>query len=97
MGAVKSITHTYTTNEYLFWYIEKNDISKIEQLLNDQPQLINQNLSLNFKTTPLHRAASKDQIELVKLFVEKFNADINLQTSAEETSLIGAAKEADWK
>ena len=51
MGAVKSITHTYTTNEYLFWYIEKNDISKIEQLLNDQPQLINQNLSLNFKST----------------------------------------------
>jgi hypothetical protein len=29
MGAVKSITHSYTSNEYLFWYIEKNDLPNI--------------------------------------------------------------------
>lgn len=78
MGAVKSITHSYTSNEYLFWYIEKNDTNKIEQLLNDKPHIINENLSVNYKTTPLHRAASNNQIELVKLFIEKYNADINL-------------------
>lgn len=92
MGAVKSITHSYTSNEYLFWYIEKNDTNKIEQLLNDKPHIINENLSVNYKTTPLHRAASNNQIELVKLFIEKYNADINLQTSAGETALIGAVK-----
>ena len=30
MGAVKSIAHSYTYNEYLYFYINKNDTGKIE-------------------------------------------------------------------
>lgn len=82
MGAVKSLTHTYTSNEYLLWYIEKNDISKIEELLTSKPHLVNENLSVNYKTTPLHRAAVNNNMEVVKLLLEKFAANIDLQTTA---------------
>lgn len=92
MGALKSVTNAYSSNEYLFWYIEKNDIPKIESLLSEKPQLINQNLSINFKTTPLHRAASNGNLPLVKLFVEKYQANIDFQTSLGETALIGSTK-----
>lgn len=64
MGALKSITHSYTANEYLFWYIEKNDVANIEKLLEKRPDLINNSLTVNFKTTPLHRAAVNGNIPL---------------------------------
>lgn len=92
MGALKSVTHSYSSNEYLFWYIEKNDIVKIQSLLSLKPQLVNQNLSINFKTTPLHRAASNGNLPLVKLLIEKYEADIDFQTSVGETALIGSTK-----
>lgn len=92
MGAVKSLTHTYTSNEYLLWYIEKNDLPKIEELLTSKPQLVNENLSVNYKTTPLHRAAVNNNIEVVRLLLEKFAANIDLQTTAGETALMGAVK-----
>ena len=82
MGAVKSLTHNYTSNEYLLWYIEKNEVSNLEQLLTSKPHLVNENLSVNFKTTPLHRAATNGNLPLVKLLVEKYGATIDLQTSA---------------
>ena len=57
MGAVKSIAHSYTYNEYLFFYINKNDTQKIEEILNLRPNLIKDPLTVHTKTTALNRAA----------------------------------------
>jgi hypothetical protein len=62
MGAVKSITHSYAANEYLFWHIERKDLPKIKQLLDKSPELVNQSLTVNYKTTPLHRAATNGSL-----------------------------------
>lgn len=54
----------------------------MELLLAQKPELVNQNLSVTFKTTPLHRAATNGNLEIVSLLVEKYAADVDLQTSA---------------
>ena len=53
---------------------------------------MNETLSVNYKTTPLHRAASNGNLQFVRLFIEKYNADINAKTRNGETALIGATK-----
>lgn len=60
--------------------------------MTSKPHLVNENLSINYKTTPLHRAAANNNIELVKLLVEKYEANVDLQTSTGETALVGAIK-----
>jgi hypothetical protein len=92
MGAVKSITHSYAYNEYLFWYIEKKDIDNIEKVLQKRPDLLNASLTVNFKTTPLHRAAVNGSLEIAQLLLEKYHAEIDFKTSNGETPLIGAVK-----
>jgi ankyrin repeat protein len=47
-------------------------VPKIEELLAKKPSLVNENLSVNYKTTPLHRAASNGNLALVQLLVEKY-------------------------
>jgi hypothetical protein len=37
MGLVKSITHAYAYNEYLYWHIEQKDIPNIEKILQLKP------------------------------------------------------------
>ena len=37
----------------------------MEQLLAEKPQLVNQSLSVTYKTTPLHRAACNGNMEIV--------------------------------
>lgn len=69
MGALKSITHSYTYGEYLFWYIERNDLPNIEKVLDKRPDLLNQSLTANFKTTPLHRAAVNGNAPLAQLLL----------------------------
>lgn len=69
MGVVKSITHSYTWNEYLFWYIEQKNISKIEEVLQQKPDIIDAPLTANYKTTPLHRAAVNGNLEICQLLV----------------------------
>lgn len=92
MGVVKSIARTYTANEYLFWYIEKKDLPKIEQLLDKRPEIVDQPLTSSFKTTPLHRAAVNGSLPVVQLLIEKYSAQVDHQTEAGETALMGAAK-----
>lgn len=92
MGAVKSITNSYAANEYLFWYIEKKDVEKIIELLTQKPELINCDLTVNYKTTPLHRAALNGHLAIAKLLVDTFKADVNFKTTAGETPLMAAAK-----
>jgi ankyrin repeat protein len=92
MGPVKSITHSYTANEYLFWYIEKKDLPKIRHLLDQRPELINCNLTLNYKTTPLHRAVLNGNMDIARVLVEDYKADPDYKTSAGETPLMAAAK-----
>lgn len=92
MGAVKSITHSYATNEYLFWHIERKELDKIKQLLDTHPQLINCDLTTTCKTTPLHRAVLNGQFDIAQLLIEDYKADVDFKTTAGETPLIAAAK-----
>lgn len=92
MGPVKSITHSYAANEYLFWYIEKKDLQKIRELLDKQPELINCNLTVNYKTTPLHRAVLNGNRDITQALIEDYKADVDYKTSAGETPLMAAAK-----
>jgi hypothetical protein len=92
MGAVKSITNSFAANEYLFWYIERQEVDKIIELLTQKPELINCDLTTNYKTTPLHRAALNGHLPLAQLLVEQFKANPDHKTSAGETPLMAAAK-----
>lgn len=92
MGPIKSIATTYSANEYLFWYIEQKNIEKITKTLDEQPELINCDLTVNYKTTPLHRAALNGNMDIVKILVEDYKADINYKTKGGETALMAAAK-----
>ena len=92
MGAVKSITHSYSQREYLFWHIEKKDEAKIREVLDKKPELVNCDLTSNLKTTPLHRAAVNGQLDVARLLVESYKADVDFKTTAGETPLMGAAK-----
>ena len=57
MGIAKSLVHSYSWNEYLYWYIEQNNIAKVEEVLLKKPNLINEPLTVNSKPTALYRAA----------------------------------------
>lgn len=92
MGIVKSITHSYTYNEYLYWYIERNDVPHIEEILQKKPAIINERLTVSYVTTPLHRAAVNGNLKLVQMFIEKYSAAVDLPTDSGETALIGAVK-----
>ena len=92
MGVVKSITHSYSWNEYLYWYIERNDLPKIEWVLDNKPEIVDKPLTVNFKTTPLHRAAVNGSLPMCQLLIEKYKADPNGVTETGETPLMGAAK-----
>lgn len=93
MGALKSVTHSYSYGEYLFWYIERNDLANVEKVLERRPDLLNSPaLTASFKTTPLHRAAVNGNLQLAQLLVEKYHAAVDARTSNGETPLIGAVK-----
>jgi hypothetical protein len=51
MGVVKSIAQSYSWNEYLYWYIERNDIPKIEWVLDNKPDIVDKPLTANYRTT----------------------------------------------
>lgn len=44
-------------------------MAKIIELLDKHPELINHSLTVNYKTTPLHRAATNGNISLAKLLI----------------------------
>jgi len=76
-GTIKSIAHLNSYNEYLYSYIDRNDAKKIEELLEKKPELLNADLTRNSKTTALNRACYNGNLDLVKLFVEKYKVDVN--------------------
>jgi hypothetical protein len=70
MGALKSVTHSYSSGEYLYWHIERNDLPNVEKVLEKRPDLLNCNhFTANAKSTPLHRAAVNGNLQLARLLV----------------------------
>ena len=61
-------------------------------MLTQKPELINCDLTVNHKTTPLHRVSLLGNLELAKVLIETFKADPNFKTTSEETPLMAAAK-----
>ena len=92
MGLAKSIAHSYTYNEYLYYYINKGDVNKVEEILKAKPSLIKDPLTAHSKTTALNRATQNGNISLAKLLIEKYEADVNLASEKGETPLISAIK-----
>ena len=62
MGLAKSIAHSYTYNEYLYFYINKNDTGKVEEILQLRPNLIRDPLTAHTKTTALNRTCYNGNI-----------------------------------
>lgn len=62
MGGVKSLANMYTYNEYLYFYINKNDKTKVEEILKIRPNLIKDPLTLHSKVTALNQAAYTNNI-----------------------------------
>lgn len=60
--------------------------------MDKKPDIVNSPLTVNYKTTPLHRAAVNGSLEICKLLIEKYEADVNHPTELGETALMGAAK-----
>ena len=78
MGGAKSITHMYTYNEYLYYYINKKDVEKVEEVLQKKPSLIKDPLTPITKVTALIQASYTNNLELAELFLTKYEADPNL-------------------
>ena len=64
MGGVKSLTNMYTYNEYLYFYINKKDAAKCEEILAKKPGLIKDALTPVSKVTALIQAAYTNNLEL---------------------------------
>jgi len=69
MGAAKSNLAKAYNEEYLHYYIERNDFTNIELLLQKKPELINATLTHKSKMTPLYKACYKGNLKMVELFV----------------------------
>lgn len=54
--------------------------------------MINADLTRNSKSTAINRAAYNGSLDLVKLFAEKYKADLNSAAGNGETPLIAAVK-----
>ena len=78
MGGVKSLTNMYTYNEYLYYYINKKDVSKVEEVLAKKPSLISDPITPTSKVTALIQASTINSHELADLFITKYEADPNL-------------------
>lgn len=76
MGNSKSL---YSKQELLYYYIEKNDIVNINQLIEANPALINQPIVKDNKQTPLMRATFNGNLQLVELLLS-LRVDINAAT-----------------
>jgi hypothetical protein len=62
MGNSKSL---YSKQEFLYYYIEKNDIVSINKLLEEQPAILNDPLTKDTKHNALMRAAFNGNMQLV--------------------------------
>jgi hypothetical protein len=78
MGAVKTIVYMFSYNEYLYYYINRKDVAKIEEILEKKPNLINDPLTAVSKVTALNQASITNNLELVTLLIDKYHADPNL-------------------
>lgn len=88
MGNSKSL---YSKHEYLYYYIEKNDLVNVNKLLEATPTLINEPISKDSKHTALIRASYNGNIELTRLLLH-LQADVNHMTPKGETALSTAVK-----
>lgn len=88
MGNSKSL---YSKQEYLYYYIEKNDLISIRKQLEATPELINDPLNKDSKQNALMRAAYNGNYELVKMLIS-MKADVNYATPKGETALTTAVK-----
>lgn len=86
------MAHMLTYNEYLYYYINKGDLKNIEDILKLRPNLISDPITPHTKTTALNRACYNGKPDVIKLLVEKYEADINLPSQKGETPLISAVK-----
>lgn len=62
MGGVKSLTNMYSYNEYMYYYINKRDTQKVEELLTKKPSLIFDALTPTSKVTALIQTAFTNNI-----------------------------------
>ena len=92
MGGAKSITHMYTYNEYLYYYINKRDIPHVEEVLQKKPELISDPITPTSKVTALIQTASTNNLELAQILITKYSADPNLPSQKGETPLIAAIR-----
>lgn len=64
MGGVKSLTNMYSYNEYLYYYINRGDLAKVEEVLAKKPSLIRDPITPTSKVTALMQAAYNNNTEL---------------------------------
>jgi ankyrin repeat protein len=88
MGNSKSL---YSKQEYLYYYIERNDLVNVNKLLEATPTLINDSLSKDNKHSALMRASYNGNIELTRLLLN-LKAEVNYMTPKGETALTIAIK-----
>ena len=64
----------------------------VEQILAKRPNLIKDPLTAVSKVTALNQAALTNNLELVQILIEKYNADVNLASPKGQTPLISAIR-----
>ena len=92
MGGVKSLTHSYTKNGYLYYHINRGDTEQIEEILKADPELIDKPVTPNTKVTPLVLAAFINNKKVTELLINNCQADPNKPSEKGETPLIAAIR-----
>lgn len=80
---VKDHINTAEVDKF-FDAIVANDLSKVRRMLKDNIVDVNIPNKTDHHNTALHIACDKGNMDMVKLLVDKFNADVNAVSSREE-------------
>jgi ankyrin repeat protein len=76
----------------LTYYIKRNDINKVEEILNNTPDLINK--KNNNKQTPIYIAILNKNIDIIKILI-KYKPNMLILTNKNDTSLDLLSRQCD--
>ena len=75
--------------------VKNGDVVKVRQILDNDPSLLTSKDEIG--KTPLHWAAGKNQLEVMKVLLDEYHIDVNIRNDNNGTPLHVAASQANPK
>lgn len=80
---VQDHVNTPEVDEF-FKAVQANDVEKVRKILSSGSVEVDTPNKIDFYNTALHTACDNTNLELVKLLVDEFKADLNIENNSEE-------------